>query len=420
MRLLAPQQIRELLQIAEDTGFKKEDFRLDERQSRLGRGKRVHVLAYMDTAYYFAFEYAFIPRPRPGVLLPCVEFSPGTDRLIKLSPPTLDWQAQVSQFHEWLGILKNEIMQASSGPVQIDFTEQQRIQIYYLVRDVLALDNGSWLDMLESPEETFGELEEALKRQLSRLSIGDGTPHDVIKSFLLTASYDDVLTLLQLLPLIPLLIARKYKPPRAGSDWGRGLEFLAETIPPAINSVLETTASPARYNESGEFHKDGFSITTPQELLKLPNREALFRDLRAQLRGPRPVAAVFIDLDGFKQVNDTLGHAEGNKCLERVAEILGAVVSARGKLYRYAGDEFAVVLPNTVDSEAAATGERLRSALEEGNVGGAARVTASIGIITSDRLKTQEAEEFVEAADKAMYASKHSGKNRVTLGPVTN
>ncbi len=153
----------------------------------------------------------------------------------------------------------------------------------------------------------------------------------------------------------------------------------------------------------------------PGGLLALPNRASLFDQLDALLKNTEPVGVLFIDLDGFKAVNDTLGHAAGDKCLEGVAVILGSVVSGRGKLYRYGGDEFVLVMPNTAREEITATGERVRREIEESNLGGALVVTASIGAISSrDADCLLGAAELVEAADKGVYISKKNGKNTVT------
>ena len=101
---------------------------------------------------------------------------------------------------------------------------------------------------------------------------------------------------------------------------------------------------------------------------------------------PGQIGVIFIDQDNFKTVNDTKGHDAGDKCLEEVARIIGSVVLHKGRLYRYAsGDEFMVVLPNVNESEAAATAERIRKAIELQNVGGSVPVTASIGVIVAAR-----------------------------------
>ena len=331
MRLLAPQRIRELLELAEAAGFSKADFSVEERDSRTGRGQRVNVIRYRDTQYYFAFEYTIVLRPRPGVSLPCVEYSPGINRLVETTLPVESWQTEVRLFGAWLQILKNEIQQRAleAAAMPIDFTREERVQIYYVARDFLE-PNDRWPYRIDDPGEPMEALEEALKRQLSRLSIGDDDPDGNIKGFLLSAPYDDVLTVLQVLPLVPLLIADRYRPGFARPDWDEGFARLSRGICPVINDILEKTSSPARFTENLEFHREGLATSAPTALLRLPNREVLFRDLRGALQKSPPVSVVFLDLDGFKQVNDRLGHAAGDRCLESVADTLGAISLHRG------------------------------------------------------------------------------------------
>src|SRR5262249_38526736 len=76
---------------------------------------------------------------------------------------------------------------------------------------------------------------------------------------------------------------------------------------------------------------------------QLPNRQKLESDLTLELQQAHPTGVLFIDLDGFKGVNDTLGHAAGDQCLAKVVELIGNSVVCKGTLYRIGGDEFAVI-----------------------------------------------------------------------------
>jgi diguanylate cyclase (GGDEF)-like protein len=104
--------------------------------------------------------------------------------------------------------------------------------------------------------------------------------------------------------------------------------------------------------------------------------------------------------------------------LERVIKAIGSALGRKGTLYRWGGDEFAVILPDFSTEEALGTAERIRRAIEEAKPGGDIAVTASLGICANDRLETTTAEALLDSADKAMYASKKNGKNRVTPWPV--
>jgi diguanylate cyclase (GGDEF)-like protein len=104
--------------------------------------------------------------------------------------------------------------------------------------------------------------------------------------------------------------------------------------------------------------------------------------------------------------------------LESVAKTVARVLGRKGRLFRYGGDEFVAILPDFNIKEAAATAERIRFEIEQSRVGGDIAVTASIGLCTNDEVPVKSAEEMLSCADKAMYASKRGGKNRVTVWPV--
>lgn len=77
------------------------------------------------------------------------------------------------------------------------------------------------------------------------------------------------------------------------------------------------------------------------------------------------LSVLFIDLDGFKQVNDSQGHQAGDICLDSVVKVASEPILGKGKMYRYGGDEFVVSLPNFVSTEAEATAERIRAAIDK-------------------------------------------------------
>ncbi len=155
-------------------------------------------------------------------------------------------------------------------------------------------------------------------------------------------------------------------------------------------------------------------------LTGLGHRGALRGELaRAVARGAsrrRPVGLAMIDIDDFKRVNDTLGHLVGDAVLRGVADRMRGVVRARERLFRYGGEEFALVLPGADREAAARVGERLRRAVaaEPYDVGGAEplRVTCSVGV-ASLPADGADAEALLGAADGALLRAKAHGKNRV-------
>ena len=154
-------------------------------------------------------------------------------------------------------------------------------------------------------------------------------------------------------------------------------------------------------------------------LTGLPNRTLALDRLTGVLAHAEQTntqaTAVLIDLDGFKNVNDTFGHAGGDELLRQVAGRLLRCVRERDTVARLGGDEFAIVLPGSTMADGAVVGRRVLAALREPiDVGGQdARVGASIGVAELAGHSTAEA--LLADADIAMYAAKRAGKSRVML-----
>jgi diguanylate cyclase (GGDEF)-like protein len=163
-------------------------------------------------------------------------------------------------------------------------------------------------------------------------------------------------------------------------------------------------------------------LATHDALTSLPNRTLILDRVEQMLarsaRSHTPVAALFVDLDNFKGINDTLGHGVGDELLRAVAARLDGVVRGADALGRLGGDEF-VVISDGVSLQAGPEliAERLLDALKEPfrlGPGGESRltVTASVGIAMGERTS---AEELLRDADIAMYRAKWDGKNRFVV-----
>jgi diguanylate cyclase (GGDEF)-like protein len=126
----------------------------------------------------------------------------------------------------------------------------------------------------------------------------------------------------------------------------------------------------------------------------------------------QPVSVIMIDLDDFKRFNDTHGHLAGDLVLTRAAEIVRQSLRDTDIPARYGGEEFCVVLPSRSLEEAQAVAERLRLRIEQEL--GAQGVTASFGVATRPR-EAGGPHALLRAADDALYVSKRTGKNRVTV-----
>ena len=131
-------------------------------------------------------------------------------------------------------------------------------------------------------------------------------------------------------------------------------------------------------------------------------------------RERKPVAVAYIDLDGFKQVNDTRGHEQGDEVLRTAAHAMRSTLRVSDLLGRLGGDEFAVMLPNTSEHGAVEILEKLRAAIESEMHLLDCVVTASIGAAAYD-VPPSRLDEAIHAADEVMYAVKASGKNQVRV-----
>nr|WP_253692776.1 MULTISPECIES: diguanylate cyclase DgcA [unclassified Treponema] len=130
-----------------------------------------------------------------------------------------------------------------------------------------------------------------------------------------------------------------------------------------------------------------------------------------------PVSILMIDIDFFKKINDTYGHAAGDSVLEETARIIKSCTRCADTAARYGGEEFVVMLNNTPANDALTIAERIRKSVEDKVVlydGKQVKVTISIGV-SSYNFDLEPAKSLVDRADKALYESKQNGRNRVTL-----
>ncbi len=138
--------------------------------------------------------------------------------------------------------------------------------------------------------------------------------------------------------------------------------------------------------------------------------------LRARARG-LPIALLFIDLDHFKQINDSYGHAAGDACLRAIIGPIQAELRQSDVIGRYGGEEFVVMLSSADMAAAHPIAERIRNRVAEVRVDGfgpTINLTCSIGVASSDTLGVW-GEHLIAHADSAVYAAKRSGRNRVQV-----
>jgi diguanylate cyclase (GGDEF)-like protein len=165
-------------------------------------------------------------------------------------------------------------------------------------------------------------------------------------------------------------------------------------------------------------------VATVDGLTGLRNRrwldDAFGRQLTRTLRASRPVSLLMLDLDHFKQLNDTFGHLVGDAVLCRIAQVLARSLRPQDLLARYGGEEFAVLLPDTDTDEAIAIAERLREAIlmapaSDAEVEGGEPLpftTVSVGVATAQLSDSLPA--LLALADAALYRAKAGGRDRVS------
>jgi diguanylate cyclase (GGDEF)-like protein len=185
----------------------------------------------------------------------------------------------------------------------------------------------------------------------------------------------------------------------------------------AVELVLEPGAI-ALDNALRVQRAEALSVT--DDLTQLYNSRYLSQVLRRETkrasRSGRPLSLLFIDLDGFKTVNDTHGHLFGSRALVEAAGVIRDSARETDVVSRFGGDEFALVLPDTGSDGALAVGERIRERIAahvflHGD-GLNMRLTVSVGVATLPDVAAS-AEALIQAADEAMYHVKDHGKNGI-------
>ncbi len=155
-------------------------------------------------------------------------------------------------------------------------------------------------------------------------------------------------------------------------------------------------------------------------LTKLHNhryfQDELARAFEESQRYQRPLSLAMIDIDFFKKVNDTYGHAVGDDVLKQAAALYRGSVRSTDLVARYGGEEFAVMLPETSLNDGVAFAEKIRQLVQETPMAtqiGPVNTTVSIGVASVPHSRIHTAKELIVAADKALYRAKKSGRNQV-------
>ena len=174
-------------------------------------------------------------------------------------------------------------------------------------------------------------------------------------------------------------------------------------------------------DEFASFQKKLLQDALTDSLTQLPNRrngmDYLMSELLSSQSSGASLACLMMDIDHFKEINDTFGHAAGDAVLRQLAAILRSAARTEDLVFRYGGEEFTAILANATPKIAAQVAERIRLQVENAEFvwhGQRISVTLSIGVALAEN-KTQNEQTLIQEADKALYQAKKSGRNRVSV-----
>ncbi len=207
-----------------------------------------------------------------------------------------------------------------------------------------------------------------------------------------------------------------------GFDHGRARRMprLTASVKTALGRLVEP-AGFALANALRVARAESLSVT--DDLTQLYNarylHEVLRKETKRAVRNGRALSLLFVDLDGFKRINDAHGHLLGSRALVEAAAVIRASARETDVVARFGGDEFAVVLPETDPEGAVFVAQRMRDRIRRyvflADRGPGSRLTASIGIATLPEV-AETAEDLLQAADAAMYRVKQQGKDGISMG----
>lgn len=231
-------------------------------------------------------------------------------------------------------------------------------------------------------------------------------PATVVIYFLLKPKMALSFTLLSILALVPLV----YKE--------------AHTIDGVAIVVTLFMTNMFAYIFASEMNKQRKKLlkqATIDPLTKTGNRRALKQKMKAVIaafhRSGTPVSLLLLDLDHFKNINDTYGHNEGDRFLTKISQLIKSRIRSTDSLYRFGGEEFIVIAENTSSIAARVLAEELRTTIETTSILPDCLTTISIGV--AELMDNATDEQWIKDADDALFEAKQSGRNKTCLYPST-
>jgi diguanylate cyclase (GGDEF)-like protein len=158
-----------------------------------------------------------------------------------------------------------------------------------------------------------------------------------------------------------------------------------------------------------------FHLSITDQLTGVYNRtffnEKIEKETKNAAQKDQPITAMILDIDNFKNINDTCGHLYGDAVLAKCAGIISDTLRDRDIAFRLGGDEFFVLMPNTAIDEATAVAEKIRANIENSGIGQDIPVTTSIGV--AERVCVESLDNWLTRTDKALYKAKIRSGNQV-------
>jgi two-component system cell cycle response regulator len=236
---------------------------------------------------------------------------------------------------------------------------------------------------------------------------------------------------------VPILVIRDGRV-KAGDDriWTIGIDdcirhpVLAIELVHHVNRALKLRNLGRKCDELSKENQQLYQLAITDGLTKLVNRRYFSERLNSEFarvkRFGGRIGYVICDIDHFKKVNDTYGHAVGDRVLKQIAAILLASVRSIDTAGRYGGEEFVLMLPETELAGVVRVAEKIRSTVEAydftpddpDELPGPAHITISLGAISYPEIKVNSSSDLMELADQALYQAKQNGRNRIECAKV--
>lgn len=202
--------------------------------------------------------------------------------------------------------------------------------------------------------------------------------------------------------------------------------FSIHMLPWGISFAIISSIAGAFYKRSqqiaAELRKSGLKyreLSLTDDLTRLYNSRHFFHQIKNEIertnRYEHPLSLLILDLDNFKKYNDAFGHIVGDRVLAKVGEILRNSLRKTDSAYRYGGEEFAILLPETKGEKALHFAERIRLSFENQDsiLPGEETLFVSVSIGVAQYKSGEDLNTFIKRADTNMYAAKNEGKNRI-------